>query len=536
MPYRDPARQREANRAAVARHRARNRAAEAAIVAAHAAELEPLPDDLASWCAALTVTQGHGLGEPLHVLPWQREYLRRVEALPGGELGLSVPAGAGKTTLAAAVAAAAVAGPIAQPRASVLAVAGSFGQARLLFDHALAFLRPVIEGQPGRFRVLNSESTAAIHDRQTGAELRCREAAARTLHGAAPAVIVADEPAMWQRTQSEEIYGALRSRLGKIAGSRLLAIGTKPDSAEHWFTKLCERSGTIYAAPADSDPFSVATWHAANPSLSYFPDLLETYEREAAEAKADAGLLRQFRAFRLNQGTSTVDVCLLIEPDTWQAAEGDAAPAGPFVLGADLGSGLSMSAAAGYWPTTGRLDAIAMLPAVPDLAERGRFDAVGDTYRQMSDRAELVTTPGQAADNPALLREALKRWGRPVAIVADRFRHRDIADGMKAAGLHCPLVLRGQGFRDGAEDVRDFRVALARGEVTPVVSLLLRFAMSGAVTVSDPAGNAKLARASEGNRRQRHRDDAAAAAVLAVAYGHRNRSRDTGPRWRSSLV
>ena len=93
MPYRDPARQREANRAAVARHRARKRATEAAIVAAHAAELEPLPDDLASWCAALTVTQGHGLGEPLHVLPWQREYLRRVEALPGGELGLSSASG-----------------------------------------------------------------------------------------------------------------------------------------------------------------------------------------------------------------------------------------------------------------------------------------------------------------------------------------------------------------------------------------------------------------------------------------------------------
>ena len=536
MPYRDPRRQREANRAAVARYRARKRAAVAALVAARAAEYEPLPADLASWCQKLIVTQGHNIGEPLNVLPWQREYLRRAEALQGGELGLTVAAGSGKTTLAAAVAAAAVAGPLAQPRASVLAVAGSFGQARLLFDHALAFLRPVIDREPARFRVLNSESTAAVIDRQTGAELRCREAAARTLHGAAPGLVIADEPAQWARTQSEAIYGALRSRLGKVPGARLLAIGTRPAENTHWFNKLCERSGIIYAAPVDSDPFSVATWHAANPSLSYFPALREVYEREARESKADAGLLRQFRAFRLNQGTATADLSLLIDPDKWQAAEGDAAAYGPMVLGVDLGSGLSMSAAAGYWPTSGRLDAFAMLPALPDLTERGRHDAVGDTYRQMSDRAELVTTPGQAADPPALIREAVKRWGRPVAVVADRFRHRELADGMKAAGLTVPLVLRGQGYRDGSEDVRDFRVSVARGEVTPAVSLLLRFAMSGAVTVSDPAGNAKLARASEGNRRQRHRDDAAAAAVLAVAYGHRNRQRDTGPRWRSSLV
>ena len=44
--------------------------------------------------------------------------------------------------------------------------------------------------------------------------------------------------------------------------------------------------------------------------------------------------------------------------------------------------------------------------------------------------------------------------------------------------------------------------------------------MSVARTVSDPSGNAKLAKASEG-KRPGSRDDAAAAAVLAVSSGTR---------------
>ena len=62
-------------------------------------------------------------------------------------------------------------------------------------------------------------------------------------------------------------------------------------------------------------------------------------------------------------------------------------------------------------------------------------------------------------------------------------------------------------------------------------SLLLRSAMAEARTVSDPAGNAKLAKHNQGGRRVRARDDVAAAAILAVADGARNRAPPRG-RWR----
>ena len=88
------------------------------------------------------------------------------------------------------------------------------------------------------------------------------------------------------------------------------------------------------------------------------------------------------------------------------------------------------------------------------------------------------------------------------------------------------FVTRGQGFKDGSEDVRGFVAGCLDGKVRPAKSLLLRSAMAEARTVSDPAGNRKLSRKGEGGRRQLARDDAAAAAILAVAEGIRA---TTGP-------
>ena len=266
--------------------------------------LPPPATDLVEYCEGLVVTQGDHLGETLTVLPWQRAYLERVQSASGGELGLSVAAGAGKSTLLGAICAAGVYGPLAQPRADVLCIAGSFSQAGLVFDAALAFLQPLIDADPKRFRVLRSEQSALVEDRATGAKLQAREASARTLHGAIVSLIVADEPSQWLQTQRDKIYAALRSRLGKVPGSRLLAIGTRPDDPGHWFARLLQRSGITYAVDVDADPYDPATWEQANPSLPHFEELSRVYQRESEEAQADPSLAPSFRALRLNQGTA----------------------------------------------------------------------------------------------------------------------------------------------------------------------------------------------------------------------------------------
>ena len=262
------------------------------------------------------------------------------------------------------------------------------------------------------------------------------------------------------------------------------------------------------------------------------PDLEAAIRTEAAQARRDPSLLAALGALRLNLGTEDAEVQTLLGTILWREIEGEAARDGPCVWGVDLGTSAAQSAVAAYWPETGRLECLAAFPAEPSLADRGLRDGVGRLYAECARRGELLTLGQRSSDILALLQAALGRFGRPSRIVADRWREAELRDALHRAGI--PLAsfeVRGMGFKDGAEDVRGFRKGCADGRVTPLPTLLLRSAMSEARTVSDPAGNMKLSKGSQGGRRVRARDDAAAAAILAVAAGVRQ---PTEPlrRWR----
>ena len=287
-----------------------------------------------------------------------------------------------------------------------------------------------------------------------------------------------------------------------------------------------------HAARADGPKFQRRAWAKANPSLPHMPDLEHAIRTEGKQAKADPALLASFDALRLNLGTMDVEASLLLQAGTWAACEAVSEASGPCVWGIDLGTSAVQSAIAAYWPEAGRLEAFAAFPCEPSLAERGLRDGVGGLYAECAKRGELVTLGQNASDVGMLLAESLKRFGRPSLIVADRWREAELRDALTAAGVPvASLELRGMGFKDGAEDVRAFQRAVADGRVTPVPSLLLRSAMSEARTVSDPAGNQKLSKGSQGGRRLRARDDSAAAAILAVSSGVRQPAKPK-PSWR----
>ena len=157
--------------------------------------------------------------------------------------------------------------------------------------------------------------------------------------------------------------------------------------------------------------------------------------------------------------------------------------------------------------------------------ERGRRDGVDRLYIECFNRGELVLEGARVTDVGALLREVLERWGAPAAIVCDRWREAELRQSLEAVDFPaCQLIVRGQGFLQGGQDVREFQRACIDDKVAPRRSLLLRSAMSGARVQTDPAGNSKLAKGGQG-RRTRCRDDAAAAAILAVAEGTRRAAR-----------
>ena len=490
---------------------------------------QTLPRALVGYLGGLTLAGGDHNGEPFTVLPWERRFL--FGAFRGaGDAGLTVARGNGKSALCAAVASAVVdpAGPLTGRRREVVVCAASFGQGRVIFEDVLAFLGARYDlGDRSEWRRQDSANLATLEYRPSGARVKCVGSDPATAHGLRPALALLDEPAQWEPGKRDRMYAAIRTSLGKSPGSKLIALGTRPADDAHFFARLLASApyAQVHAARSDDPPFRARTMRRANPSFDHLPSLRAQLAEEAVDARRDPDALASWRALRLNLGTDDTARSVLLDAASWQRAsalpEPEAAPRGGYCLGLDLGTSAAMSAAAAYF-RDGRLEAVAVFPETPDLAARGLSDGVGRLYVRMHERGELVLAGRRVSDIPSLLAEVLARWGAPSAVVIDRWRESELRDALDAARFPtAAVVVRGQGFKDGAQDVRDFRRALLSDRVRPAESLLLASAMAEARVVTDPSGNAKLSKGAQGGRRVRARDDAAAASVLAVAAGYR---------------
>ncbi len=286
----------------------------------------------------LIIGQGRYAGQPLRLFPWQKRFLRGAFG-QHDDAALSLARGGGKSTFTSAIACAALAGPLVEPMAEVLIVASSFDQGLVNFRHILHFLKPDIEADLKRWRIQDSANRATITDRQTGAMLRVLGSDPRRLHGAAPKLILADEVAQWPETQIDRMLAALETSRGKMAGSKMLWLGTRAARPDHPFEAAFKQVGyaQVHAARQDDPPFQRRTWRKANPGLDRLPDLEAAIRQESARAKIDPSALARFKALRLNQGVSDTVENVLLDADVWREIETEQAAEGAaYVLGIDL--------------------------------------------------------------------------------------------------------------------------------------------------------------------------------------------------------
>ena len=486
--------------------------------------------DLIAYIERLRVGQGYRHGEPVQLWPWQRRFLKRTFTADVDFASLSIARGGGKTTLCAAVALAFLDAPgIAQDGSEIVIVSATQKQGAQLFDHVGRF----IGRERDRFRIREYAHELEVKHRETGVKLSVFPARPESLHGSAPALTLLDEVAQWPRTKIDRMLAALETASGKIPGSRVISLGTRAATAGHAFETLIRSAdySQVHAARQTDPVFQRRTWERANPTIKKNPVLLDAYRGFARKAKTSPERLQAFKALRLNQGVSDILENYLADPDLWEAAEADRPAKGRCFWGLDLGQTEAASAVAAYYPASGRLESIAAFGNVPDLSERSRRDGAGQLYHVAHRRGEIVLLGERVVPTWQLLSVALRRFGTPSAIACDRWRVGELRDALSQAGISCPVEERGQGFRDGAADVRAFREALAGGKVAPVRgTLFLTACVSEARTISDPAGNHKLAKNVQGGRRQKARDDAAAAAILAVSLGVR-RGADPVASW-----
>ena len=302
-------------------------------------------------------------------------------------------------------------------------------------------------------------------------------------------------------------------------------LGTRPATSEHFFEKLLQGGAgysQVHCATKEDNPFSVKTWRLGNPSLDHLPSLKEQIKAEAEDSKRDPLALASLRALRLNLGVSDIVESRLLDEGVWEEAETEApwVEGEPYSLGIDLGQSAAMSACTAYGLQSGNLHGFAVFPLLPGLAERGLRDAVGRQYLMMHERSELLLAGERVSDIEAMLREVLRRWGRPDVVSCDRWREAELRQSLAAVDFPpCSLIVRGAGFKDGAAGVRTFRAAFLKGDVKPQRSLLMRSGMAEAKVTGDAAGNFKLSKGCQGGRRYHARDDIVASSILAIEQG-----------------
>ncbi|MCA0856089.1 terminase large subunit domain-containing protein [Phaeobacter italicus] len=478
----------------------------------------------------LRIPEGKKAGSAVKLASYQKQFIKGALASDVMVACLSIGRGNGKTALSAGLALADVMGELTdQPKREVILAARNRDQAKIAFQFIVGFVEGLPEDVQDLFTIRRGSKLEIEYSGNGGGLARCIAADGKSILGGAPTLAILDERAAWESDKGDALENAILSGLGKRDGRALIISTSAPDDANTFSRWLDEPPPGTYVQehrpafglPADDLESLLEANPGSKEGIGSTPEWLVSQARRAIARGGSA--LSSFRNLNRNERVSTEDRSLLVTVDEWLAAEvaPDDLPArdGPCVLGVDLGGSRSMSAAALYWPETGRLEAVGTFPCNPTLADRGASDGVSDRYLQMQDRGELTTMGDTTVPVGRWLADVVKLVdGEGIAcIVGDRFRHAEFQEAMNAAGLdRVPFIWRGFGWKDGAEDIERFRRLLFEGMVKTAPSLLLRSAFSDAITLVDPAGNHKLAKA-----RSLGRIDAAAASVIAVAEGAR---------------
>ena len=518
MPYKDPNATRLASRETTRRYRA-NKKKQAAPVTSP--PVEPVDADrLAEWSrSTLRVPPGHPLaGQPLELPPYGVAFLRDALAVP--ESLLCVARKNAKSAIIAVLLLARLGGPLRFQgyRGGVCSV--NREKAGELWLQCEA----IIEASDLKGIQARKSPRHLLSD--TGrVDFLSADASAGHASGFDDAVF--DELGLLKERDRELVNG-LRSSVSARNG-RFIGLSIQGDAP---FTEeMLARRGAAglavhhYAAPEDCSLDDEDAWRAANPGLELGIKAMDYMRHQALRALTTPADAPAFRAFDLNQPQDIAQQQLVTAQD-WKGLqrEHDSLPAqtGPMILGVDLSSGYAMSAAVAYWPETLRMEGLCAFPAEPGLKARGDADGVGGLYERMASRGELIVTHGRTVDVAEFLHSALSVFGAPDVVVCDYWRLRELKDGLDGAGIPPGIIItRRMGWKDGSEDVRNFQRAVKESRIRTPVSLAVGSAMSGAVTVSDPVGNMMLAKGTMGGRRGRHKDDLAAASVLAVSIGTR---------------
>ncbi len=451
------------------------------------------------------------------LLPFQASFVAAVsrKERPPEIAALSVPRGNGKSWLCGKLIARSLTpgDPLFEPSVENILVSSSTNQARIVLE----FTRQFLADEEGlRWRndgVLHLESRARV--RIVSSDAR------RALGlGANVRLIVCDEPGAWSPIQGRRLWDAMLTSLGKRR-TQIIVVGTLAPApltgvGAWWPDFVKQGSGEgRHVSLLQADPEKWGDFDEVlrvNPVAAINPHLRRVLEREHRAALASERSARTFRQYRLNIPGDPVESQPLITTAEWERVERRPVPAceGKPIIGVDLGGSRSWSAACSVWPS-GRIEAWAIAPGSPSLADQERDDQVPDgTYAELVKSGGLSVDAGRVVPSVERLLARIWPWS-PLAIVCDSYR---TAELHKAVEGRTRVIERARGGGEATSNVQALRALLLdtqSGVVAESRALLGAAWLQTNLTV-DNSGITKVAKLDH----RRSRDDASAAFLLAA--------------------
>jgi phage terminase large subunit-like protein len=492
-------------------------------------------DRVIAFLEELPITKGILVGTKMRLLPDQVAFVRKVYRDDGvPRIGIdSKPRGQGKTGLCAGLALSHLLGPESEPRGEVYSAAVDRTQSAKMFAEIEAIILAVpafaavcnIQRFAKKIEVLSGDGAGSIFEALSGD--------ARKGHGLAPSLWIYDELA---QVTDFELLDNLETGMGKRDRTLGLIISTQAESDEHRLSIMIDDGldgvdpGIVVhllAAPADADAFDEAVLRSVNPALGVYLNEKDVLA-DLHKAKRIPAYEPRYRNRRLNQRVDSNAENRIVTAAVWKLGNAPvdrAALRGRTAFGGlDLSGKHDLTALVLAFPTDDPEPIYDVLPLfwTPEGQLEARQARERDNFKTWIAAGHLTATPGPTIRSGWVAAE-IARLGAEFnirGISYDRWRADDLKIDLDDADCSVPLVPRGQGFKDAGPDIEVLAELALTGRLRHGGHPVLRAAMAGAITITDPAGNFKIDKDASA-RRGPVRVDGAVALAMALGLASR---------------
>jgi phage terminase large subunit-like protein len=447
----------------------------------------------------LRIPDGKHVGKPVRLTDEQKNWFEMIYGSPTRAFILSMARKNAKTTTSAMILLLHLAGPEALPNSELFSAAQSREQAAVLFNYAAKMVR------------MSPDLSSYVGIRDTGKQLYCKElgtlyralsADAGTAYGLNPALVIHDELGQ-VKGKVFELYDALETAAGAQQSPLSIIISTQAPTDNDLLSILIDDAlagsdqtikCVLYTADVDLDPFSLEAIKQANPHFGLMNQ--DEVMKQASDAKRMPSKENSYRNLILNQRVEAHSP--FISRSVWQ--DNSATPDsldGQYVYG-----GLDLSA-------TSDLTALVLVSEGGDVHPTFWLPSEGLVEKSRNDRVEydiwaqqgyLQTTNGRSIEYEFIahfLRDVFDKYEvRKLAF--DRYNMKFLKPWLEKAGFTEEELERfedfGQGFVSMSPALRELESKLLQKQLKHGAQPILQMCAANAVSISDPAGNRKLAK------------------------------------------